>query len=137
MSEPEDSVAALAVVAAERAGKPFQAAFASFIVAGLLWLGVASGLDAKNPAPAISILLAGAALFSGVAAAQGEHRIVRRIFAASRRWLAVVAVVALAASASLAMEIPDKHPVEVWRVLAIIGTFAALRLGWSAIRAPT
>jgi hypothetical protein len=47
----------------------------------------------------------------------------------------VVTSAALAASASLAMEIPDRRPLEVWLVAAIICTTAALRLGWSAIRA--
>lgn len=127
---------AYAEVAPERAGRTSLAAAISLVVAGLLWLGVLSDLDARNPGPAISILLAGAAVFSALAAAQGQHRLVRRVFAASRWWLAVVALTALGASASLAMELPDREPVEVWRICAIVCSLAAARLTWSAIRAP-
>jgi hypothetical protein len=125
------------VVAAERAGRPVQTAVTAVAVAGLLWLGVISGLDAKNPGAAVSTLLAGAALFTGWAAAQGEHRLVRVVFAASRRWLGIVALVALVAAACLAMEYPTVHPLAVWWSCAILSTTAAARLLWSAVRAPS
>lgn len=130
------SVDAFVEIAPERTGRTFQAAATSSVVAGLLWLGVVSGLDASNPGAAVSILLAGAALFSGLSAVQGEHRLLRRVFAASRRWLGVISLAALTGSASLAMELPSEHPVCVWKIAAIISTFAAARLIWSAIRAP-
>jgi hypothetical protein len=133
----DQEVAAFVEVSPERAGRTSQAATTSVIVAALLWLGVASGLDAKNPGAAISLLLAGAAVFTGFSAVQGEHRLVRRAFAASRRWLAVVTLAALTASASLAMEYPVAHPVAVWRVAAIACSIAAVRLLWSAVRAPS
>jgi hypothetical protein len=103
-------IAAYVEVARERAGRPFQAATTSFIIATLLWLGVASGLDVSNPGPAVSILLVGAAPFSGIAAVQG-HAPVKRVFAAPRRWLLLATTGAVAGSATLAMEIPDQHPV--------------------------
>ncbi len=134
--EAESDVDAYVEVAPERSGRTFQAATTSLIVAALLWLGVASGLDAKNPGPAVSILLAGAALFSGVAAVQGEHKLVKHVFSASRRWLVITTLAALVGSASLAMEMPNAHPVAVWRYAAIASTVAAVRLGWSVIRAP-
>jgi hypothetical protein len=124
-------------VAAERGGRPTQGAVTAVVIAALLWLGVISGLDAKNPGAAVSTLLAGAALYTGLFAAQGEHRLVRTVFAASRRWLGAVASVALLASASLAMEYPRVHPVALWRGCAIVATVAAVRLMWSAIRAPS
>jgi hypothetical protein len=133
----EQQVAAYVEVSPERAGRTSQAATTSLIVAALLWLGVRSGLDAKNPGAAISLLLAGAAVFTGFSAAQGQHRLVRRAFAASRRWLGVVTLAALTASASLAMEYPKAHPVAVWRVAAVACTIAAVRLCWSAVRAPS
>jgi hypothetical protein len=139
-TEPLDEdrdIIAYAEVAAERAGRTFVSAATGFVASALLWLGVASGLDAKNPGAAISLLLAGAAVFSGLVAVQGQHRIVQRAFAGSRRWLAVIAVSALTASASLAMELPSEHPVATWRLCAIIATFAAVRLIWSAVRAPS
>jgi hypothetical protein len=124
-------------VSAHRGGRPIQAAVTSLIVALLLWFGVASGLDAKNPGAAVSILLAGAALFTGISAAQGEHRLLKTVFASSRRWLAVAAFAALAASSALAMEYPQAHPVPTWRVCAVIASVAAARLAWSAVRAPS
>jgi hypothetical protein len=128
-------VAAYVEVAPERTGRTFQAAVTSVIIAALLWLGVGSGLDVTNPAPAVSILLAGAALFSGVAALQG-HALVKKVFAGPRRWLLLATLAALAGSATLAMEIPDQHPVSLWRYAAIAATIAAARLTWSAVRAP-
>lgn len=133
--DPGGDVNAYVEVAPERTGRTFQAAGTSVIVALLLWVGVASGLDAKNPGAAVSILLAGAALFSGLTAVQG-HRLVKSVFSAARRWLGIVTLAALAGSASLAMEVPDRHPVSVWRWAAIACTIAAVRLAWSAIRAP-
>lgn len=124
-------------VSAERAGRPSQAAATSLLVAGLLWLGVRSGLDARHPGAAVSTLLAGAALFTGFEATQGKHRLVRKVFAAPRRWLAVVTVSGLAASASLAMEYPKTEPVGLWKICAIVCSVAAARLLWSAIRAPS
>jgi hypothetical protein len=133
--DADSDVAAYVEVAPERAGRTFQAAVTSVIIAALLWLGVSSGLDVTNPGPAVSILLAGAALFSGVAALQG-HLLVKRIFAGPRLWLLLATLAALSGSATLAMEIPDRHPVSLWRYAAIAATFAAARLTWSADRAP-
>ena len=128
-------VFAYAQVATERRGKTFQAGATSVVISALLWLGVSSGLDARSPGAAVSLLLAGAALFSGVAAARGEHLLVTKLFSAARRWLGVVSLAALVASATLAMQIPSAHPTEVWRISAIVCTAAAARLVWSAIRA--
>jgi hypothetical protein len=134
--EPEASADAFVIVAPERRGRTIQAAITSIAVTGLLWLGVASGLDAEEPDAAVSLLLAGAALYSGVTAVRGEHVLVTKLFAASRRWLGLVSFAALAASAVLAMQMPSEHPVDLWRLAAIAGSVASLRLLWSAIRAP-
>jgi hypothetical protein len=136
LHEDRDTIAYVEV-APERAGRTFVSGATSLVVSTLLWVGVASGLDAKNPGAAVSLLLAGAAVFSSLVAVQGQHRIVQRAFAGSRRWLAVVASSALTASAALAMEIPRQHPVNTWRVCAIVATIAAARLFWSAVRAPS
>ncbi len=134
--DAETSADAFVVIAPERRGRTVQAAATSLVVAALLWLGVHSGLDAENPDAAVSLLLAGAALYSGVTAARGEHVLVTKLFSASRRWLGLVSLAALAASAALAMQVPDAHPVAIWRGAAIACTIASLRLLWSAIRAP-
>ena len=129
-------VQAYVEIAPERHGRTFQAAATSVVVALLLWLGVASGLDSDNPGAAVSILLAGAAIFSGLSASRGTHKLVRIVFAGTSRWLAAVTLAALTASATLAMEFPARRPVSVWLAAAIVCTLAAGRLGWSALRAP-
>jgi hypothetical protein len=132
----ENFADAFVIIAPERRGRTIQAAATGTVVAALLWLGVSSGLDAQNPDAAVSLLLAGAALYSGVTAARGEHVLVTKLFSASRRWLGLVSLAALAASAALAMQVPTAHPTGIWRIAAIVSTFASARLLWSAIRAP-
>lgn len=130
-----DDVRAYVEIVAEREGGATRAALTAAAVAALLWLGRISGLDASAPGAAVSLLLAGGAVVSGFAANTGHHIIVNKILRSRRRMLTVVTITALTASASLAMEIPDARPLEVWLVAAIICTTAALRLGWSALRA--
>ena len=132
---PEAEVNAIVEVAPERHGRSSEAASTGVIVASLLWLGVISGLDSNDPGAAVSLLLAGAALFSGVSAVRGQHELVQILFSAPRRWLALVSVAALTGSATLAMQIPNSHPTKIWGAAAIVATIAALRLLWSAIRA--
>ncbi len=130
---------AYVVIAAERRGGVMQAAVTGVIVAALIWLGVISGLDFKNPdAPgaSASVVLAGAALYSGVTAARGESSLVSQIFIASRLLLGCISLCALAASATLAMEIPDPKPKGIWLVAAIVASVASSWLIWSALRAP-
>jgi hypothetical protein len=135
--DEHQDVRAWVEVSPERVGLTSRSATIAVAVATMLWVGVVSELDASNPGPAVSILLAGAALFSGISAGAGEHRLVRVIFRTSRRWLGIVAVAALVGSVSLAMEIPSEHPVGVWSAAAVASTVAAARLLWSAVRAPT
>lgn len=133
--DQEADISALVEIAPERRGRRSQAAGTAIAVAGLLWLGVASDLDAANPGPSVSLLLAGAALFSGFTVGRGEHILAKTLFAPLRRWLTIVAISALAASATLAMEVPSDRPVCVWVIAAIVCSIAAARLLWSAIRA--
>jgi hypothetical protein len=122
-------------IAPERTARISQASATSVVVAALLWLGAESGLDAENPDATVSLLLAGAAIFAGITAVLGEHRLVSMMFSATRRWLALVTVAALAGSTSLAMALPDAHPVTVWRIAAAVCTVVAIRLSWSWLRA--
>lgn len=133
----EAEIDALVEIVPERHGRSFQAALTGVLVTALLWLGVASGLDTNNPGSAVSLLLAGAALFSGFSAVRGEHVLVKGLLAPSRRGLIVVGLCALTASATLAMQIPDKNPTEVWVWAALIGTITAAKLSWAAVRAPS
>lgn len=125
------------VVAPEQRGRTMQAAVTGIVVTALLWLGVHSDLNADSPDAAVSLLLAGAAFYSGITAAQGEHVLVSKLFSASRRSLGFVSLAALTSSASLAMEVPSTHPTGVWRIAAIVSSLASARLLWSAIRAPS
>jgi len=133
--EPHDDVRAYVEIYSEREGPATRAALTAIAVAALLWLGWGSGLDASAPGAAVSLLLAGGAVVSGFAAVTGFHIIVNKILRSRRRALVLVVVCALAASASLAMEVPDRRPLEIWLAAAILCSLAALRLGWSAVRA--
>jgi hypothetical protein len=136
---PELDVDALVVIAPERRGRTLQAAVTGTIVSALLWLGVLSGLDFSNPdAPgaSASIVLAGAALYSGITAAQGEPSLVSQVFSTSRFLLWCISLCALAASATLGMEVPSAKPLTVWVWAAAAATLAAAWLVWGAVRAP-
>jgi len=133
--EPHEDVRAYVEIVSEREGQAIRAALTAFAVAALLWLGWASRLDARAPGAAVSLLLAGGAVVSGFAAATGYHIIVDKILRSRRRALVLVVVCALTASASLAMEVPSRRPLEIWLVAAILCSLAAARLGWSAVRA--
>ncbi len=132
---PHEDVRAYVEIVSEREGGAARAALTAFAVTGLLWLGWWSGLDASQPGAAVSLLLAGGAVVSGFAASTGRHILVNKIFRGRRRTLTVVAVCALTASATLAMEMPSRSPLEIWLVVSIVCSIAALRLGWSAVRA--
>ena len=133
--EPHDDIRAIVEIVSEREGPATRAALTALAVAALLWLGWLSGLDASAPGAAVSLLLAGGAVVSGFAAATGFHLIVNKILRNRRRALVLVVICALTASASLAMELPDRRPLEIWLGAAILCSLAALRLGWSAVRA--
>ena len=122
-------------VSPERVGLTSRSATIAVAVTAMLWAGVVSELDATHPGPAVSLLLAGAALFSGISADSGEHRLVQAIFTTSRRWLGIVAIAALVGSVSLAMGLPSEQPVGLWLVAAAASTVAAARLLWSMVRA--
>jgi hypothetical protein len=136
---PDLDAVAYVVIAAERRGGTIQAAVTGVIVSTLIWVGVISGLSFENPdAPgaSASIVLAGAALYSGITAARGEPSLVSQVFFASRILLGCISICALAASASLAMEVPSTRPTNVWLVGAIVATCASIWLVWLALRAP-
>jgi hypothetical protein len=124
------------VLTPERRGKVTQTAITGTVVAALLWLGVASGLDFDSPDASVSIVVAGAALYSGVTASGGESSLVSLVFRSSRFLLGLISLSALAASATLAMELPSSSPKVIWLIAAIVSTLFSLWLAWSAFRAP-
>jgi hypothetical protein len=129
-------VDAYIVIAPERRGKATQAAITGVVVCGLIWLGWTSGLDFRNPDASVSIVLAGAALYSGVTAARGEPSLVSQIFSTSRFLLGFISLCALSASATLAMEVPSSRPTTLWLVAGLLSTVASAWLVWAAMRAP-
>lgn len=131
------AVDAYVVIASERRGATTQAAVTGAVVSGLIWLGVASGLEFHDPDASVSIVVAGAALYSGMTAARGEPSLVSRVFSTPRFLLALISVCALGAAATLAMEFPNPKPTTVWLVAAIVSTAASIWLLWSALRAPS
>jgi hypothetical protein len=136
---PDLDAVTYVVIAAERRGGIVQAAITGVIVSSLIWVGVISGLDFKNPDAAgasASIVLAGAALYSGITAVRGEPSLVSQVFFASRVLLGCISICALAASATLAMEVPDTRPTNVWLAAAVLASFASIWLVWLAFRAP-
>jgi hypothetical protein len=128
---------AYVVIASERRGATTQAAVTGAVVASLIWLGVVSGLEFNDPDASVSIVVAGAALYSGMTAARGESSLVSRVFSTPRFLLALISVCALGAAATLAMEFPSSRPTTVWLAGAIVSTAASICLLWSAIRAPS
>jgi len=123
-------------VATQRDWPVEQAAATALVVASLLWIGVLSELRGPNPGATVSLLLGGAALYSGLAAGEGKHQLVRQLFKARQRWLGLVTLAALVGSASLAFQYPCDRPVSIWSGAAVAATIAAARLLWSWFRAP-
>jgi len=131
------TVDAYVVIAPERRGKATQAAITGVAVSGLIWLGWLSGLEFRNPDASVSLVLAGAALYSGMTAARGEPSLVSKVFSTSRFLLGFIGLCALSASATLAMEFPSPRPTTIWLVAALLATVASAWLVWSAVRAPS
>jgi hypothetical protein len=131
------TVDAYVVIAPERRGATTQAAVTGAVVSALIWLGVIANLEFENPDASVSIVVAGAAFYSGITAARGESSLVSRIFSTPRFLLAWISLCALAASATLAMEYPSARPTTIWLIAAIVATASSLWLLWSAVRAPS
>ncbi|MEH3054978.1 MAG: hypothetical protein PGN13_13410, partial [Patulibacter minatonensis] len=106
-------------IRAERAGFPTMSAALALLTTIVLALGAAfSKLDPAKSGPAITVLLAGSALFSGSIVRAGEHRLVRSIFVGPRVLLAVVALAALVAATSLALVVPHGVVRVIWPICA-------------------
>lgn len=68
-----------------------------------LGLGITLGnLDGQTAESSSAVVLAGSALFAGIVAQRGEHKLVRDVFIGARLMLVLVALSALAAAASIA-----------------------------------
>jgi len=119
---------------AERASFPVVGCLVAWIT-GLLLLGgaVVGDLDPGRADSAVAVLLAASAVFVGVIARSGEHRMVQALFAGPRLLLAVTAVSALVAGASLAYNMPSSTVCSIWLVAAVVSLTVAVSLTITAV----
>lgn len=102
----------------------------SVVTAGLLLLGSTVGdLDSKVAGPPITVLLAGSALFSAVAARTGEHNLVRVLLLLPRRVLFLNALASLVAAATLALGLSSSAICVAWWICFSVAAVAAAILG--------
>jgi hypothetical protein len=124
-------------IRAERVGFPAMAAAVAWITAVILGIGAIFGdLSSFGAGPAISILLAGSALFAGAVVSTGEHRLVQARFLIPRLLLALSASSALIAGAALAFQLCNAVDT-IWDVSALIAAVVAAILSVTLIRAAT
>ena len=97
---------------------------------GLLLLGgvVLGDLDPERADSAVTVLLAASAVFAGVIARSGEHRMVQALFAGPRLLLAITALSALCAAGSLAFGLSSRTVDTIWWVTAAISLIVAMML---------
>ena len=110
----------------ERAGFPTIACLVAWVTATFLIVGAWPGhLDPNRADAAVSLLLAGSALFAGVVASSGEHRLVQTQFSLPRVTLAASALVGLGAASALAFALPSCTIAFVWKLGAIFAVIFA------------
>jgi hypothetical protein len=117
-------------VQAERAGFPVVAFAVAATAALVLLLGaVAFDPTGRVAGPSNAVLLAASALFAGVVARWGEHRLLQSLLALPRLLLVAVALAAVVAAATLAFGAPAGTVEVVWGACAAVATALALVLG--------
>ncbi len=123
------------VTAALHAG-PVRALITAVVVAGTLFAGWATTLDALNPAPAVSIILAGTALFAGMSA-QGQPPLAQITSRLRHQLLVVLSLIALTCAVLLVFSTPETRPVTAWLVGSIASAAIGVRLLCSVLRSRT
>jgi len=111
----------------ERSGFPTVAMATAWITALILVLGACFGNLSTPAAPeaALSLLLAGSALFAGAVARSGEHELVSAMFFLPRVLLVSNALVGLAAGAVLALGLSPSLIMATWHAAAVIASVTA------------
>jgi hypothetical protein len=123
-------------ISAERSGTPTVAASIALVTALVLTLGAAVGdLATATAGSSSAVVLAGSALFAGVVARGGEHRLVRDVFLGARLMLVVVALAALAAAASIAFGASGGVRDAIWLAGAAASWIASVALALAFLRA--
>lgn len=123
----------------ERAGHVTQALGLGVLVTATLAGGSFFGLDVGAAESAVSILLAGAAFFSGLSASSGDHVLVRQVFSGSRRATVVVALAAMLGSLTLVIDFPSRMEVSMWGGGAAVALLATIKISisWMAAASNT
>lgn len=123
----------ITAIHAERSGTPSVAVATSFVTTVTLGLGITLGnLDSQTAGSSSAVVLAGSALFAGIVAQRGEHKLVRDVFIGARLMLVLVALSALAAAASIAFGATCDVRGWIWGGGAVTsaGATASLAVAW-------
>ena len=123
----------ITAIHAERSGTPSVAVAISFVTAVTLGLGITLGnLNSQTAGSSSAVVLAGSALFAGIVAQRGEHKLVRDVFVGARLMLLLVALSALAAAASIAFGASCDVRAWIWGGGAVMsaGATASLAVAW-------
>jgi hypothetical protein len=114
---------------AERTGFPVMGCTIAWITGLLLLAGATVGeLDPERADSAATVLLAASAVFAGVIARSGEHRMVQALFAGPRLLLLVTALSALCAAGALAFGLSSCAVDIIWWITAVMSLTAAAML---------
>ena len=121
----------------ERSGFPTVAMATAWITALILALGAWFGdlSTASAPEAALSLLLAGSALFAGAVARSGEHQLVRAMFFLPRVLLVLNALAGLSAGAVLALSLGSTAIQATWYAAAVAASVTAAILSITFYRA--
>lgn len=114
---------------AERTSFPIVGSAIAWVTGALLLGGALVGdLASVQADSAIAVLLAASAVFAGVVARSGEHRVVQALFAGPRLLVVVSALSALVAAAALAYDVSSTALDIVWKLAAATSLIVALML---------
>jgi len=124
-------------VSPERSGFPTVAAATAWVTALVLAVGAWLGnLNTETaPGAALSLLLAGSALFAGAVARSGEHRLVRTLFFVPRVALVVSATAGLSSGAVLVLGFCDQIVDTTWHIASVLAVVIACILSITFLKA--
>lgn len=112
----------------ERFGQVFQGLGLGILVTLTLTCGLLFGIGENASDSAVSILLTGAALFSGLSASSGNHVLVRQVFSGTRWATVLVALAAVLGSLTFSIDFPGWLDSGTLWVAFGIGFLATTRL---------
>lgn len=119
----------------ERSGQISQGLAVGAVVTTVLLTGSLVGTAEDVSDAAVSILLVGAAIFSGVNAPFGKHFLVNKIFTGTRLATLGVGVAAVAGALSLILDLSSDVKFWIWFLAGLVALIATLRLILASARA--